>query len=132
MKLQLFIIPTIRNGCRYAAALMVQRAVREFSRAARRYARQTAAALRLQAAARGWLARQAAARLRVQAAAETTMEEHMRQAAMAVIAPWAAAFRDRAHFLALRRAFLAIFLLELMREESLLWFLKLFSCSKRE
>jgi hypothetical protein len=46
--------------CRYTAVLQVQRAMREYSRAARRYALQTAAALRLQAAARGWAARRQA------------------------------------------------------------------------
>jgi hypothetical protein len=45
---------------RYTAVLQVQRAVREYSRAARRYALQTAAALRLQATARGWAARRQA------------------------------------------------------------------------
>ncbi len=75
----------------------MRRAMRAMVLAARKFARRTAAATRLQAAARGMLARQRAARLRAAQAAR-------RQAALAVIAPWGAAFAARARFLGLRCA----------------------------
>lgn len=67
----------ISISCRYTAVLQVQRAMREYSRAARRYALQTAAALRLQAAARGWAARR-------QASSSLMQSSHIRRCLCAI------------------------------------------------
>lgn len=80
----------------------MQRALTDFAAAARRFALQTAAALRIQAAVRGWLARQQASALRAAAAACRAEEEGRRQAARAVIGRWVPVFRERTRLLRLR------------------------------
>lgn len=58
--------------------------------------------MKVQAATRGWLARRKVAELRAELARLAAARAAEKAAARAVIAPWAATFRDRCHFLALR------------------------------
>ena len=80
----------------------MKRALIQFSKAAQHYSRCVTAALKVQAATRGWLARREAAALRAELARQAAARAAEEAAARAIIAPWHATFRDRSHFLALR------------------------------
>lgn len=82
----------------------MERALAELAKAAQQYAERVAAALKLQAAARCWLARRRVAALHAELARQAAARAAREAAARAVIAPWAATFRDRSHFLASRFA----------------------------
>ncbi len=95
-------VGTDRLNCRYLAALDMKCAAMQLAAAAQEYSRRVAAALRLQAATRGWLGRRQARVLREEAARRVADRAATEAAARAIIRPWATTFRDRAHFLRLR------------------------------
>ncbi len=76
--------------------------MREFARAARDYSRRYSAAIKMQSLARGFLARRAFAHLVAAHHHQLRLEQAKAAAAVAVIAPWAATFVARCHFLRLR------------------------------
>lgn len=88
--------------CRFRSALEMRAAMRDFARAARDYSRRYSAAIKMQSLARGFLARRAFAHLVAAHQRRLRLEQADRAAALAVIAPWAATFAARSHFLRLR------------------------------
>ncbi len=82
--------------------LEMRAAMREFARAARDYSRRYSAAIKMQSLARGFLARRAFAQLVAAHHHQLRLEQAKAAAALAVIAPWAATFVARCHFLRLR------------------------------
>ena len=89
---------------RYLAALDMKCAAMQLAAAAREFSRRVAAALRIQAAARGWSGRRRARALRDEASRRAAERAAVEAAARAALAPWAATFRDRTRFLRLRSA----------------------------
>ncbi len=89
---------------RYLAALDMKCAAMQLAAAAREFSRRVAAALRIQAAARGWSGRRRAQALRDEVARRAAKRAAVEAAARAVLAPWAATFRARTRFLRLRFA----------------------------
>ncbi len=88
--------------CRFRSVLEMRAAMREFARAARDYSRRYSAAIKMQSLARGFLARRAFAHLVAAHHHQLRLEQAKAAAALAVIAPWAATFVARCHFLRLR------------------------------
>ena len=88
--------------CRFRSVLEMRAAMREFARAARDYSRRYSAAIKMQSLARGFLARRAFAHLVAAHHHQLRLEQAKAAAALAVIAPWAATFLARCHFLRLR------------------------------
>lgn len=88
--------------CRFRSVLEMRAAMREFARAARDYSRRYSAAIKMQSLARGFLARRAFAQVVAAHHHQLRLEQAKAAAALAVIAPWAATFVARCHFLRLR------------------------------
>ncbi|KAA6419435.1 MAG: abnormal spindle-like microcephaly-associated protein [Trebouxia sp. A1-2] len=89
---------------KFRSVLEMRAAMREFARAARDYSRRYSAAIKMQSLARGFLARRAFAQVVAAHHHQLRLEQAKAAAALAVIAPWAATFVARCHFLRLRRA----------------------------